>query len=457
MGDLISSLSLAARALSAEQAGLDVTGQNIANVNTPGYTRRTIEFAEIPPVDTFSAGNGVSVVAIRAQRDALLDAQVLHEQPSESREAAVAQSLSQVESVLGSAGSSLDEDLSKFFSAFSQLAGDPMSSVARQQVVLQAQSLATSFGDVAARLSSAQRDADAQVRSGIEQINTLAGQIASANAAMPGASATGKEALRDQLNSALGALSQIIDISVITRADGGSDVSIGNGRALVIGANTYSVGVAPMADSGFAGLTSGGAVITTEVTGGRIGGFLQVRDVLLPGYTSQLDQLANGVATAVNAAHRAGFDLNGTAGGDFFVPPAAVAGSASSLAVSANIVATPSLIAAAGAPAPGDNTNARAIANLATTPLPGKSANPIDAWAALVYRVGTDASTATSNQASRSDVLKQLQSLRDQVSGVSLDEEGANLIKFQRAYEANARYFSAVQASIDTLLTALGG
>jgi flagellar hook-associated protein 1 len=457
MGDLIGSLSLAARALGAAQAGLDVTGQNIANVNTPGYTRRTIEFAEVPPIDPFDAGNGVDVVAVRAERNALLDAQLLHEQPAESREAAVAQSLSQVESVLGQAGSSLDEDLSQFFTAFSLLANDPTSSVARQQVVVQGQSLATSFNDMAARFASAARDADAQVRSAVDAINALAGRIASANAAIPGATASGREALRDQLNTSLSSLSQLIDISVTTRADGGSDVSIGNGRALVIGANTYAVGVAAAPVSGLANLTSAGTVITTEVTGGRIGGFLQVRDVLLPGYTAQLDQLANGVATAVNAAHCTGFDLSGTTGGDFFVPPAAVAGSASSLAVSATIAANPGLIAAAKAAAPGDNQNARAIANLATTPLPGRAANPIDAWAALVYRVGTDASTATANQASRSDVLTQLQSLRDQVSGVSLDEEGANLIKFQRAYEANARYFSAIQASIDTLLSAFGG
>jgi flagellar hook-associated protein 1 FlgK len=295
------------------------------------------------------------------------------------------------------------------------------------------------------------------VKSSVDQINTLAAQVALLNASMAGAGASGNEALRDKLDVALSSLSQLIDIGVVSRSDGGADVSIGNGRALVIGANTYQIGVTPMAGSGLANLTSAGTVMTTEITGGRVGGLLQVRDTLLPGYTTRLDQLAYGVATGVNTAHRAGFDLSGTAGGDFFAPPASATGAAAALAVSASVVANGNLIAAAATATPGDNQNARTISNLRQVALAGGTTNPVDTWGALVYRVGTDAQAATSDRAGRDEIVKQLQTLRDQVSAVSLDEEAANLLKFQRAYEANARYFSAVETSLNQLMQMLGG
>jgi flagellar hook-associated protein 1 FlgK len=456
MSDLLGSLSLASRALAAQQTGLEVTGQNIANVNTPGYTRRTVDLAASPPIDPLSAGNGVDVVAIRAERADLLEAQLRHEQPAQGREAAMAESLSQIETALGRPGASIDASLTQFFNAFSQLAQDPTSGVARQQVIVQAQSLTSAFNDVATRLASAQHDADAQVKSSVDQINGLAAQVASLNASMAGASASGSEALRDKLGVALSSLSQLIDIGVVSRPDGGADVSVGNGRALVIGANAYQIGTTPMAGSGLADLTSAGTVITTEITGGRVGGLLRVRDGLLPGYVTRLDQLAYGVASVVNTTHRAGFDLNGTAGGDFFAPLASATGAATSLAVSASIVANGNLIAAAATATPGDNQNARAITNLRQTALAGGTTNPIDTWGALVYRVGTDAQAAINDQAGRDEVVKQLYTLRDQVSAVSLDEEAANLMKFQRAYEANARYFSAVETSLNVLMQMVG-
>jgi flagellar hook-associated protein 1 FlgK len=455
MSDLFGSLSAVSRSLAAQQTGLAVAGQNIANVNTPGYTRRAVELSASLPVDSYSAGNGVDIVGIRAERADLLEAQLRHELPAQGREAAMADSLSQIETALGRPGSSIDSSLTKFFTAFSQLAQDPTSGVARQQVMVQAQALTGAFNDVAARLASAQRDADAQVKAGVDQINGLATQIASLNASMSTVSASGGEALRDKLGVALSTLSGLIDISVVARPDGGADVSVGNGHALVIGASPYPLGTSPMAGSGLADLTSGGSIITAAVTGGRVGGLLQVRDQLLPGYQARLDQLANGVATSVNAVHRAGYDLSGTAGIDFFVPPAAVAGAASTLAVSASIIANGNLIAAAATPTPGDNQNARDITNLQQTPLAGGTTNPVDTWGALVYRVGTDAQTAANERTGRDEIVKQLQTLRDQVSGVSLDEEAASMMKFQRAYEANARYFSAVDASLNVLMQML--
>jgi len=144
---LFSSLTTSARSLEAQRMGLEVTGQNIANVNTPGYSRRVVDFASVAP----EAGGGVDVESVRATRDRLLDKRLQQEVPAERREAAMADSLSVVETSLGAAGQSLDLGLSNFFDSFSRLAETPTSSVARQEVLLQGETLAQTFQEMAGR------------------------------------------------------------------------------------------------------------------------------------------------------------------------------------------------------------------------------------------------------------------------------------------------------------------
>jgi flagellar hook-associated protein 1 FlgK len=229
-------------------------------------------------------------------------------------------------------------------------------------------------------------------------------------------------------------------------------VSIGNGRALVAGANVYAIAATSTGPQGYAALSSGGFDVSAEISGGSIGGQLRVRDTFVPGYRASLDQLAYGVATAVNTAHQAGYDQNGAAGGAFFAPLASATGAAASIAMNSAVVNNTRLVAAGGTTTSGDNQAARAIANLRTASLPG-GGTPLNGWSSLVYQVGSDQQAASQEQLSRSEVVTQLQNLRDQTSGVSMDEEAAAMMKFQRAYEANARFFSAVNQSFDTLLS----
>jgi flagellar hook-associated protein 1 FlgK len=456
MSDLFSLLGIASKALDAQQYGLDVTGQNIANVNTQGYTRRSVVFEEVPPSDSLSAGGGVDVQAVVAARTPLIDARLYQEQPAAARDGAVADQLSVVETALGAPGASLDASLAAFYNAFGALAADPTSAVARQQVVAQGQLLSGSFNDLASRFDSAARDADTALRQTLDQVNALAQQIAALNGAIASAPAGAVDALKDQQAAALQSLSSLIDIGVMNRQDGGVDVTIGNGRALVVGANPYSLTASSNPPQGFATIIAAGAAVPTdvtgEITGGRIGGLLQVRDVLVPSYAARLDQLAYAVATDVNALHTSGFDLNGAPGGNFFAPPSAVAGAARSLAVDAAVSADPSLVAAAGSPAAGNNGVARAIAALQDAPMGGSTKTPVGAWGDLVYRVGLDARAAADGRSGHEQVSQQLETLRSRISGVSLDEEAAMLMKFQRAYEANARFFSTASQTLDMLL-----
>ena len=181
MSDLLSSLSSATRALEAQRFGLDVTGQNIANVNTPGYSRRVIDFAEVPPDSSRSAGRGVDVVGVRAVRDQLIERRLRQELPAERREAAVADALSIVEVALGKPGESIDAAMNRYFDAFATLSQSPSSSVARQEVLLQGESVAAAFRDMAGRIALSQRETDGQVRSLATDVTDLATQIARIN------------------------------------------------------------------------------------------------------------------------------------------------------------------------------------------------------------------------------------------------------------------------------------
>jgi flagellar hook-associated protein 1 FlgK len=448
MAGLFGTLSMTARALDAQRAGLTVTGQNIANLNTEGYARRALLLAE-------SRIGGVEVQGIRARRDLLLEARVRHEIPAEAREAALAESLTAVEAALGRPGESLDARLSAFFDSFSALAADPSSTVARDGVLQQGRLLARSFNDIAGRLASAQRDADAQVRAGVAELNTMAGRVARLNVAIA-AAGDDAEALHDERELALQQLAELADVSVLRREDGVVDVSIAGGRPLVIGERTYEVEVTSTPPAGLASLSSGGVDITTAISRGRLAGAIDARDTRIPGYQARLDELAYGVANTVNTAHQSGFDLNGNAGQAFFVPPAGVAGAAAALQLDPAIDADPALVAASGTGAPGDNQAARTLADLRHARVIGGTATFSESWSQIVYRVGSDTQVARAEQQSRHEVVAQVARLRDQVSGVSLDEEAANMLKFQRAYEANARLFNVVNSVLDTLM-GIGG
>src|SRR5262245_29376865 len=242
MSDLFASLSAATRALEAQRYGLDVTGQNIANVNTPGYTRRVVDLGAVPPESSRSAGRGVEILGIRSQRDRLLERRLEREISGAHREASLAEALATVETALGSSGRSIDARLTEFFDSFSRLADDPSSSVARRDVLQQGQSLAAAFRETSDRLSQARTDADRQVVATVDQINSLADRIATLNRSLGSTSDNGTRlALQDEQATLVRQLAELTDIGVLERADGGVDIDIAEGRALVVGQSSLAL------------------------------------------------------------------------------------------------------------------------------------------------------------------------------------------------------------------------
>lgn len=452
MSGLFDSLTSASRSLNAARLGLDVAGQNLANVNTEGYARRTLQLVDEAPPDAMSAGRGVSVAGIKALRDMFVESRLRNEKASAAYDDAIFKGLTEVEAAIGSPGTGLDAQLSAYFDAFSTLSNDPTSAAARDNVVVQARQLAQAFHSLSTRFESAQRNADVQIVSAVTEINQLATQVAALNEQIIG-NGSDVETLRDRRDLAVSRLSELAGVSVTARADGGVDLSIGQGRPLVIGNASYAVTASPSGAGGLAQILTGGFDITSEITGGQIGGLLKLRDTLVPGYQGQLDQLAVDLTSQVNALHQAGFDATGAAAGAFFTPLGGVAGAAALFSVDAAVAANTQLVAASGTGAVGDNATARAIAGLRNSRIVnGGTSTPNEAWGLVAYRIGADVAAAKSSSAAHADVVAQLQRLRDQTSGVSMDEEAANLMRFQRAYEANARYFTTIMDTLDVLM-----
>jgi flagellar hook-associated protein 1 FlgK len=457
MSGLYTSLTMAARALTAQQLGLEVTGNNIANVNTAGYARRTIDFAAVKPESSLSAGNGVEVTGIRSIRDRLLERRVLEEVPSEGRAQQLTEILQVVESGIGATGQSIDGRLTEMFGSFSRLADAPTSAVARADVLNTADELAQSFHEMAGRLSDAQRQADTRVRSTVEEINALAEQIRSLNHSMGASGPEGRLPLQDQMSNLLRSLNNLVNVDVVQRNDGGVDITVGSGRALVIADEVYPLEAVSQPPNGLAAVMANGMDITSELRGGRIVGAIEARDVNIPDYMTRLDTIAYELVNQVNAIHQAGFDQLGNTNQDFFAPLASADGAARLISVDAAVRADSRLIAAASVNEVGDNGAAKQLANLRDAlVLEGNSATLVDSWSHFAFRVGRDTRAALDGSKAQSDIVEQIDALRDAVSGVSLDEEAVNMIKFQRAYEANARFFSTIDQTLTILFSIVG-
>ncbi len=455
MADLFRSLTTASRSLDAQRYGLDVVGQNMANVNTVGYARRVVDMQSAATTNNGSGG-GVDVVAVRALRDRLVEHRLMQAVPLQQREAAMADSLSVVETAFGTPGKSLDSDLQNLFSSFSRLADEPTSSIARHDVLMAADTLANTFHGISRQLDDAANDADQRIRDSVLDVNGLTEQLRELNKAFASApSAESVLRLKDQQTQLVRQLTDVLDVQVLDQSDGGVSISIGNGQPLLVGIFQTPLAVANTPPSGYAAITLEGATVTSAITSGRIGGMLAVRDTNTPAYKAQLDTLAYEVTQRINVLHGAGYDQTGVAGGAFFTALGSSSGAAAAISVSATVAADGRRIAAGASTAAGDNQVARNLAALQNNRvLNGGTSTLADAWSDVVYRVGRDAQVANQRSSSQTEVVRQIDALRDQVSGVSLDEEATSMLKFQRAYEANARFFTAIDQTLDVLMNA---
>lgn len=454
MGNLSSSMSIALGALQNNQEALEVTSNNISNQNTQGYSRQVVNFSEGATVQfgSLQFGTGAQVDNIQSIRDQVLDFRIANETSTQSGLDTYVTSMNQVQANFNeAAGTGLQSAISGFFNSLSNLSTDPSNVSLRQSVLTAGQNLTSSFNTAANTLSNTQAAANQQVAPEVQQVNTLAQNVAALNTKISQAQASGQNtgSMEDQRNQLILQMSQITNISLIQGDHGTINIATAQGASLVVGGQQFNLSTATNATTGQTDIfSSDGRDITSGITGGSVGGLIQVRDQSIPQLTSQLDTLASGIATAVNNTQTAGTDLNGATGQNFFTIPAGVPGTAKSIQVN---LTDPSQIAGSLNGSTGDNANIVAMSQLQNQNIVNGD-TPLDFYSNSVAQLGSQIQQATTQGTTQDSVVQQLQAQRQNVSGVSLDEEAANLIQFQRAYQAAARIVNVVDEMTQTVI-----
>jgi flagellar hook-associated protein 1 FlgK len=454
MGSLTSSLSIAVQSLNAASGALQATNNNIANANTPGYTREIPILQEAAPTTdgTLSVGGGVALEGYQSVRDELVTTQIQQETTAQSGANAQLASMQQIEPTFTTSTQDIGTDMSALFSSISNLSTDPTSSSSRTAVLTAGQNLATAFNTASNTLTSQQTGLNTQVTQDVSQINQLTQQIAALNPQIVAIKGTVQDGgtLEDQQNQLVLKLSALTSVSV-TQSSNGITLSTGNGTPLVVGSQSFALQTTTASNGMTDVLDQYGANITSSLTSGDLGGTIQTRDTTIPGLLTQLDTLANQFGTAFNAAQATGYDQNGNAGQNFFTIPATVAGSAGSISMA---ITNTSQIAASSDGTSGSNGNLVNLSAVQTAALPSGQ-TPVNAYANLVYQVGSLTSSANAESTATTSSLLQLNDQLNSVSGVSIDQESANLITYQTAYEAAARVVTTIQAMF-TVTLAMG-
>ncbi|MGA9527461.1 MAG: flagellar hook-associated protein FlgK [Terriglobales bacterium] len=449
MSSLSSSMWIAEQALQADQGALDVTTNNIANASTPGYSREVADLTEETPYQEngISYGSGVELQQIQSIRDEVLSLQIAEETAHQSSSQAQSGALQQVQGQFSSSTEGIGADLSAFFGSLSQLSTSPDNIPDRQAVLNAAQNVASDFNQAGASLNSISSGLNQTVSQSVSQINTLTQQIAQLNGQVAVLQKEGQDpgVLEDQENQAINQLAQLTNVSEIQSPDGLS-ITTGNGTPLVVGSQSFTLQTG-LNSSGNVSVLSQGQDITSSISGGSLGGIIQVRDTVIPSVMSQLNNLASQFATSINSAQSSGYDLNGNKGQALFsVTPGS--GAAASLSVS---ISDPSLIAASSDGTAGSNGNIANLLAVQTNALPG-GANPGDTYSNLVAQVGNLTSQAEADATASSSSLTQLNDQLGAISGVSIDEETTNLMSYQRSYEAAARVVTTVDDLTQSIL-----
>jgi len=547
-------------ALLTHQTAIEVTGQNIANVNNPDYSRQEVRLESAYPVNIgrMALGTGVQIQGVERRFDKFLFSQRLESNFNLARWEARDMIMSRLDVVFNEAdGNGINQMMSQMFQSFYNLSISPSGLTERQDVVEKARLLTQNFSAAANELKNIRRDIDLKITASIPEINRLTGEIAQLNKTIHETEVGNVTAndFRDRREALIMDLSKLVDVSYFEQSNNEVVVMMNNGRPLVVGQSAFNLTTRvnpqdPETSSIFWTDASGTQTdITTEFNSGNIGAWIELRETDIPDLLDDLNRLAGSIIQEVNNLHASGFGLDGTAGTGFFTSltpggtgdasnsgsgvlgagtllnpetagldhyrttfdgagnysvfnrftnaasgtfsytsgaaltffqqtgfsiaitgtPAAgdtfdISAShdtAVNMAVNPNVVNNLNRIAAGSTTQVGDGTLARRIADLQYNRLIGSIPGAVaasglftfdDFFASIVGQVGSGAIAAKNGLTQQDSISTQLLNLREQASGVSLDEEMINLIKYQRAYGAAAKLISTVDEMLVTLL-----
>jgi flagellar hook-associated protein 1 len=506
MANLTTSLGIGLSGLQAAQQSMSVIGHNIANINTPGYSQQSTVLTTNPSQEygNLQFGTGVNVSSVQALRDQFLNLQLTQSICNQSSAETHSNALQAVSSAFADDGTTgLNTQIQAFFASFQTLSADPTNASLQQNVVGKAQSMITELQSASSTLNNEMGSINEQIGSTVPEINTLTSQIAVLNGQISQQinPSNDNDAI-DQRQQLTDQLANLVGIQVSTDSKNNYQITLDSGAAtLVSGQTSYQMTTAMDPSNNDylkVSVQSGGTStdVTDKITGGTLGANMDLRDGVLPGYTTQLNQLAGSIADQVNTVNMAGYGTDASGNPSHNIPfftgsgidttatdanfgqvnlannnlPASAAnppnykGIINSLVVNPLIVATPSNIATSGTSGvTGNNVNVLALANLQS------KANTVDTSgtgnfnsgpfstvvSGLINKVGTQSQQYNTTATNQENLTTALQTQKASVSGVDMDTSAAQLLAFQQGYQAAAHFISTISQLTTELMTSL--
>lgn len=464
MGSTFFGLNVALSGIMAQQRALNTVSHNITNATTQGFTRQRVDLAAavaypMPGLNTAVApgqiGTGVVATQHTRIRDTFVDVTIRNQAASVGQWDARATGLKALDTIIDEPGETgLTSLLSAFWGSFQALSVQPDSAAAREAVRAAGENLAQGFRDLDQRLAEAQDEATGRIALEVGRVNELAAQINELNQQISTVVATGQQPndLRDMRDLLVDELAGFAGIAVSV---GGNDrYSISVGTQLLVDGGSDTVNALAIDAAGNA--TVGGAAIT--LANGSLRGLVDLRDSVIGGpggYISQLDALAASITGSVNTVHAGGYGLDGSTGNDFFAGT-----TAATIGISAAVAGSVDAIAASSTAGgiPGDGANVVALAQLQfVVQTIGTSTTTLDGfYQQFVAKLGVDADQAYRMSEVQHGVFDAALARRDSVSGVNIDEEASDMIRFTKSYNAAARMVTAVDEMLETIISRMG-
>ncbi len=467
MSGLMGTLGMGQRALQTQMKGLELTGHNLANVNNPNFSRQRIEVASTYQVEAGqdSQGTGVGMVSVQQVRDQILDAQIRSEKSVtgflESRLTGLEYIQAGMGSVLNPFGqgaaenggaSGLNALFSDLIGTMHDVSGDPTSRTSRHMFLDAADALTSQLRNMDGQISDLEVRWDEELSSRVDETNQVISQIAALNQSIQKAERGGSHSandLRDQRVKALETLSTMLPTNVSTDANGRLLLQV-NGISVVEGETLISNLTVQSGAQGAPSLNwqpGGDAFVPAE---GRLGGILEVRGSVLSEMRSDINALAEDLMQTLNQIHDQGFALDDSNGRSLFQ-----GNNASDIRVNKELLDHPEWLQASNSVGePGNNETIAAMISAIESPREALGERTyIEAHADMVARVGRTLQSTRTALEDQQAMESLMERQRDSISGVSLDEEMTQLVKYQRAFEASARLVTIVDDMLSTVLT----
>lgn len=457
----LNSLLFTARdSLTANQMAISIVGANIANVNTPGYSRQRADLITIGAVNVkgVDAQIGVSVNQVSRIYDRYIDAQIIRQQQTTAYSDAMLPGLQNLEIILDDTnGGGINEHINRFWASWEDLSSNPSGRLERNALLSTAESLAgtivsykQSLDSVNTELNRSIADVVALTNNKIQEISDINMQIINS-----GTNMGDLNNILDKRTTALRELASMININYFETSDGVINVSMANGQPLLVGSTVQTLSIAD--NNGRTDIYNSNSPDKANdiITGGKLGAYMDLQHSILPKYIDDLNTMTQTLAARVNALHGSGFDADGNIGLDFF--SIADAGNPSgSIGINPIIAADINKIAAS-ASISGDGENATKLAAVRDEFLMDSGKETLSSFlASLVGEIGRQTANAKTDSNHQTAIMNSLSNRRESVSGVSIDEEMILLLKYQLGYTAAGKLCNMVDELMDTLMDIVG-